>query len=329
MTTIQPNYNYATQPVQAVAPTTGTPNNTVNPYQQYQQPVNYTQQQPVNTSNPAQLQQMQQQYVSQIPQATDPADRLGSIDTSTVEGIDEFVKEAYNMSKAYTQAPQAQAQAVAPAVAPQAVQPTQQVAPATTPVAQNVNTQVAQTQQQQQINTVQPPTGTGTQNQLAYNPQTTQPQQTKPPTVGSSDGQGNILMSDPQTGQLQWMPQEQVLAMYQNSSNGNRGKVQLPNGSWVDKSTAESAVAKLEGILEARKLADSGVINEEQLKRLVGDQDLIGILGPSVESRNEKARERMKAAVDGGASGTSLADVGGNANPYSGFTPSAGGGEAS
>jgi hypothetical protein len=273
----------------------------------------------VNTSNPAQLQQMQQQYVSQIPQAT-PQQQTTTAPTSndtSPEGINEMVKQFSREADYWV--------ADANARKAQEDQLKQQQQQVQTPTAQVAQTQVQPT-------TVQPATGTTTQTPVASNPQvatTTQPQQTKPPTVGSSDGQGNILMSNPQTGKLEWRRQEDVLAMYQNGSNENRGKVQLPDGSWVDKSTAESAVAKLEGILEARKLADSGVINEEQLKRLVGDQDLIGILGPSVESRNKKARERMKAAVDGGASGTSLADVGGNANPYSGFTPSAGGGEAS
>jgi hypothetical protein len=322
MSTIQPNYNYATQPVQAVAPTAGTPNNTVNPYQQYQQPVNYTQQQPVNTSNPAQLQQMQQQYVQQVqaqqPQQQAPVQQTTTTapqhDVSTPDSINAMVKSFSNEADALIAKTQAQQ-----------VQPQQQVQP--TP---QTTTQVDQTQVQ--ATTVQPAAGTTTPTPVASNPQvatTTQPQQTKPPTAGASDGQGNILMSDPQTGQSKWVPEQEVLAMYQNGSNENRGKVQLPDGSWVDKSTVERVTEKLNARLQLQTLLDQGKITPEEFKLAGGEQDLSGILGTSVASRNEKARERMKAAVGGGASGTSLADVGGNANPYSGFTPSAGGGEAS
>ncbi|MFN7311734.1 MAG: hypothetical protein ACK5T0_10285 [Vampirovibrionales bacterium] len=312
MTTIQPNYNYATQPVQAVAPTTGTPNNTVNPYQQYQQPVNYTQQQPVNTSNPAQLQQLQQQYVIQIPQTT-PQQQTTTAPTSndtSPEGINEMVKQFSREADYWV--------ADANARKAQEDQLKQQQQQVQTPTAQVAQTQVQPT-------TVQPATGTTTQTPVASNPQvatTTQPQQTKPPTVGSSDGQGNILMSDPQTGQSKWVPEQEVLAMYQNGSNENRGKVQLPDGSWVDKSTVERVTEKLNARLQLKTLLEQGKITPEEFKLAGGEQDLSPILGPSVASRNQKARERMKAAVGDVASEKSL-------NPYSGFTPSAGGGEAS
>lgn len=324
MTTIpQSNYNYtnyATLPVPAVAPTAGTPNNAVNPNQQYQQPINYTQQQPVNptTTDPAQLQRMQQEYLRQMQsqqQATAPEDtlRLGDLSPS---GINDWMKDVSSQADAL----------IAKTTVPPAPQQIQQ------PV-QQTTTQVAQTQvPQQTTQTVQPATGTATQTQVASNPQvattTAQPQQSKPLTVGSSDGQGNILMSNPQTGQLQWMPEEQALTMYQNGSNENRGKVQLQDGSWVDKSTVERVTEKLQARLKLKELLDQGKITPEEFKLAGGEQDLSSILGGAVADRNAKARERMKAAVGGGASETSLADLGGASSPYERFTPSAGGGEA-
>jgi hypothetical protein len=307
MTTIQPNYNYMTQqPIQTVAPTAGTPNNMVNPNQPQttytQQPV---QQQVVNTTDPAQLQQiqqrqqqLQQQYVGQIPQTT-PQQQTSTApqyDVSTPSSINRMVQDFSNEAN----------DLITKTNVPPAPQQIQQ------PV-QQTTTQVAQTQ-------------------VASNPQvattTAQPQQSKPLTVGSSDGQGNILMSNPQTGQLQWMPEEQALTMYQNGSNENRGKVQLQDGSWVDKSTVERVTEKLQARLKLKELLDQGKITPEEFKLAGGEQDLSSILGGAVADRNAKARKRMEAAVGGGASETSLADLGGASSPYESFTPSAGGGEA-
>jgi hypothetical protein len=325
MTTIQPNY-MTQQPIQTVAPTAGTPNHMVNPNQPQttytQQPVQH---QVVNTTDPAQLQQiqqrqqqLQQQYVGQIPQTT-PQQQTSTApqyDVSTPSSINRMVQDFSNEAN----------DLITKTNVPPAPQQIQQ------PV-QQTTTQVAQTQvPQQTTQTVQPATGTATQTQVASNPQvattTAQPQQSKPLTVGSSDGQGNILMSNPQTGQLQWMPEEQALTMYQNGSNENRGKVQLQDGSWVDKSTVERVTEKLQARLKLKELLDQGKITPEEFKLAGGEQDLSSILGGAVADRNAKARERMKAAVGGGASETSLADLGGASSPYERFTPSAGGGEA-
>jgi hypothetical protein len=316
------NYSYAPQSVQAVVPTAGNATNSALMPQanSLQQPVV---QQPLNTTTPPQLQQIQQQYVSQIPTTatpTAPVDRLGSIDTSTVGGINDFVAAAYQESQKYTQVPQAQVQAVAPAVAPQAVQPAQQVQPASTPVAQTVNTQVAQTQQQQQMTTVQPTANTATQNQLAYNPQTTA-QQPQTPTEGMSDGKGNIVMRNRQTGQFEWRRQEDVLAMYQ-AGKGTGGSVQLPDGTWAKKTTVDSATAKITARLKLKELLDQGKITPDDFKLAGGDQDLSGILGSTQQTKNAKALARMKEAASGPRD---IAELGG-ASPYSSFTSSAGGG---
>ncbi len=301
MTTIQPNYNYATQPVQAVPPTAGTPNNMVDPNQPYQQPVNYTQQPPVNSTNPNALANMQGQYVNQLQQQTVPQTTTApQYDVSSPDSINAMVKGFSYEADAL-------------------------IAKTTMPTAPQ---QVQQTTTQQQT-TVLPATGTTTQPPVASNPPvatTTQPQQTKPPTVGSTDGQGNILMST-QTG-LQWVPEQQALAMYQNGSNENGGKIQLPDGTWVDKTMVDRVTEKLQARLKLKELLDQGKITPEEFKLAGGEQDLSGILGASVADRNEKARARMKAAVGEGASGTSLADLGGDANPYSNFTASAGGGDS-
>ena len=328
MTTIPPSYMNYVQPAQTVAPTQGTPANATNLYQQQsQQLMNNTQQatqpQLVNTTNAPALANTQGQFINQLQQQNQattamptpaaPVDRLGLIDTSTVGGIDQFVKQAYHMSQAYTQAPQAPAQAVAPAVAPQVVSPAQQVAPATTPVAQTVNTQGILTQQQQQLATVPPTTASTSTN---ANPQS-QPQQTAP-QAGQSDGQGNILWRNPQ-GQLQWMPEQEVLAMYQGGTE-YRGKIQLPNGTWIDKTTAERVKEKIGARLQLAKLKQDGKISDQEFKLAGGDQDLSGILGSTQQTKNEKALARMKEAASGPRD---IADLGG-ASPYSSFSPSAG-----
>jgi hypothetical protein len=312
------NYSYAPQSVQAVVPTAGNATNSavMSQANSLQQPVV---QQPLNTTTPPQLQQIQQQYVSQIPTTatpTAPVDRLGSIDTSTVGGINDFVAAAYQESQKYTQVPQAQVQAVAPAVAPQAVQPTQQVLPATTPLGQ---TQVPQ----QTTQTVQPATGTATQTQVASNPQvaTTTAQQTQQLKEGMSDGQGRILMRNRQTGQFEWRRQEDVLAMYQ-AGKGTGGSVQLPDGTWAPKAIVDSATAKITARLKLKELLDQGKITPGDFKLAGGDQDLSGILGSTQQTKNAKALARMKEAASGSRD---IADLGG-ASPYSSFSPSAGGG---
>jgi hypothetical protein len=304
------NYSYAQQPVQAVAPTAGNVTNSALMPQanSLQQSVV---QQPLNTTTP-QLQQIQQQYVSQIPTTatpTAPVDRLSLINTSTVGGIDQFVKEAYNMSQAYT-TPQVQAQAVAPAVAPQVVSPAQQVLPATTPLGQ---TQVPQ----QTTQTVQPATGTATQTQVASNPQvaTTTAQQTQQLKEGMSDGQGRILMRNRQTGQFEWRLQEEVLAMYQ-AGKQTGGSVQLPDGTWVKEATVKSAIAKLEGRLAVDELVRKGAIDPQKAELLYAGQKLDDILAQATRKRMERPTS---------ASETSLADLGGF-SAYSSFTSSAGGG---
>jgi hypothetical protein len=313
------NYSYAPQSVQAVVPTAGNATNSavMSQANSLQQPVV---QQPLNTTTPPQLQQIQQQYVSQIPTTatpTAPVDRLGSIDTSTVGGINDFVAAAYQESQKYTQVPQAQVQAVAPAVAPQAVQPTQQVLPATTPLGQ---TQVPQ----QTTQTVQPATGTATQTQVASNPQvaTTTAQQTQQLKEGMSDGQGRILMRNRQTGQFEWRPQEEVLAMYSGGTE-YRGKILLADGkTWVDEITARRVKEKIEARLQLAKLKQDGKISDQEFKLAGGDQDLSGILGSTQQTKNAKALARMKEAASGSRD---IADLGG-ASPYSSFSPSAGGG---
>jgi hypothetical protein len=322
MTTIPPNnFNYV-QPTQTVAPTQGTPANATNLYQQQSQQMNNTQQatqpQLVNTTNASALANAQGQYIQAItPTATPtaPVDRLGLINTSTVGGINDFVREAYNMSQAYT-TPQVQAQAVAPAVAPQVVSPTQQVQPASTPVAQTVNTQVAQTQQQQQMTTVQPTTASSSTN---ANP-LSQSQQTAP-QVGQSDGQGNILWRNPQ-GQLQWMPQQELMKMYEGGT-AYKGKILLADGkTWVDEETARRVKEKIEARLQLAKLKQDGKISDQEFKLAGGDQDLSGILGSTQQTKNAKALARMKEAASGSRD---IADLGG-ASPYSSFSPSVGGG---
>jgi hypothetical protein len=306
------NYSYAPQSVQAVVPTAGNATNSavMSQANSLQQSVV---QQPLNTTTPPQLQQIQQQYVSQIPTTatpTAPVDRLGSIDTSTVGGINDFVAAAYQESQKYTQVPQAQVQAVAPAVAPQAVQPTQQVLPATTPLGQ---TQVPQ----QTTQTVQPATGTATQTQVASNPQvaTTTAQQTQQLKEGMSDGQGRILMRNRQTGQFEWRPQEEVLAMYQ-AGKQTGGSVQLPDGTWVKEATVKSAIAKLEGRLAVDELVRKGAIDPQKAELLYAGQKLDDILAQATRKRMERPTS---------ASETSLADLGGS-SAYNSFTSSAGGG---
>jgi hypothetical protein len=231
------------------------------------------------------------------------------INTSTVGGINDFVREAYNMSQAYT-TPQVQAQAVAPAVAPQVVSPAQQVLPATTPLGQ---TQVPQ----QTTQTVQPATGTATQTQVASNPQvaTTTAQQTQQLKEGMSDGQGRILMRNRQTGQFEWRPQEEVLAMYQ-AGKQTGGSVQLPDGTWVKEATVKSAIAKLEGRLAVDELVRKGAIDPQKAELLYAGQKLDDILAQATRKRMERPTS---------ASETSLTDLGGF-SAYSSFTSSAGGG---
>ena len=324
MTTIPPsymNYSYAPQSVQAVVPTAGNATNSavMSQANSLQQSVV---QQPLNTTTPPQLQQIQQQYVGQLQQATPTAqaDPLATSDLSTTAGINAMVANASRAADVLIaqQAQAQQIQAVAPAVAPQVVSPAQQVQPASTPVAQTVNTQGILTQQQQQLATVQPTTASTSTN---ANPQSQSQQMA--PTIGSSDGQGNILWRNPQ-GQLQWMPEAQVLAMYQ-AGKETGGSVQLPDGTWAKKTTVESVIEKLKTRATAQELLANGTITADQFKTLGGTQDLSKVLNQSVADRNQKARERMKAAVGEGASATSLDQLGG-ASPYSSFSPSAGGG---
>jgi hypothetical protein len=192
------------------------------------------------------------------------------------------------MSQPYT-TPPVQAQAVTPAVAPQVVSPTQQFAPVTTPV--------AQTQQQQQISIVQPTASTATQNQLAYNPQQATAPATTPPQAGQSDGQGNILVQMP-TG-LAWVPEAQLLQMYQQAATApeQQGKIQLPNGQWVSKATAEAVFAKLQARLTLKELLAQGKITPEQYEKAGGNQDLQAVFAAGQKSKADKAlarREEMK-----------------------------------
>ncbi|MFN9691458.1 MAG: hypothetical protein ACK551_05090 [Vampirovibrionales bacterium] len=321
MTTIPPsymNYSYAQQPVQAVAPTAGNATNSA----VMSQANSLQQSPPLNTTTPPQLQQIQQQYVNQIPPTampTAPVDPLGQSNLSTPGDINSWVANASRAADVLiaqqAQAQAQQTQAVAPAVAPQVVSPAQQVLPATTPLGQTVTGQVVQAQEQQQMTTVPPTTASSSTN---ANPQS-QPQQTAP-QVGQSDGQGNILWRNPQ-GQLQWMPEAQVLAMYQ-AGKETGGSVQLPDGTWAKKTTVESATAKIQARLKLKELLDQGKITPDDFKLAGGDQDLSGILGSTQQTKNAKALARMKEAASGSRD---IADLGG-ASPYSSFSPSAGGG---
>ncbi len=305
------NYSFAQQPVHAGAPTAGTATNSALMPQanSLQQPVV---QQPLNTTTPPQLQQIQQAYVGQLQQATPTAqaDPLATSDLSTTAGINAMVANASRAADVLI-AQQAQAQAVAPAVAPQVVSPTQQVQPATTPVAQTVNTQVAQTQQQQQLATVQPTTASSSTN---ANP-LSQSQQTAP-QVGQSDGQGNILVR--QGNQLVWVNEKDFLANSENAlaTGANQRSVKIGD-AWFNTATAQSAVEKLKMRLTAQELLANGTIDEKTFFNLGGNQDLTKILGSSQASR--KRMERPASASE-----TSIADLGG-ANPFGDFKPSAGG----
>ena len=323
---LPPLNNFQTNNFQYVPPPQPVPNiqqNGVTAINPYSNPTNYSvvQSPPMqfNTMDPTQMAQMQQQYVSQI-QASQQTTTAPEYDVSSPSSINEMLKSFSAESNKLIEEAKAEKAKEA--------QQQKQFQQTTTQVAQvpqqgfttgAISSQVPNQMSNQMNNSV------GMQNQqVANNPQvnTAQAQNTAP-KVGQSDGQGNILVSDPTTGKLGWVPEEQLLAMYQGGQE-NRGKIQLPNGTWVDKATLAIAIEKLRARIQLKELVSEGKITKEEADRAGLGQDLSGILGNSQLDKNKASLARMKEAASGRAD-ASMEKLGGS-SPFANFSPS--GGEA-
>jgi hypothetical protein len=149
---------------------------------------------------------------------------------------------------------------------------------------------------------------------------------TPPLQAGQSDGNGNILVQMPQTGQLAWVPEAQLLAMYQKATTAPEqlGKVQLPNGQWVSKATAEAALARLQALLTLKRLKEEGKISDDDFYKAGGTQDLKEVLAAGQKSQADKARarrEEMKQYAE-----STRASIQEGQNPYASLGGTGGGG---
>ena len=149
---------------------------------------------------------------------------------------------------------------------------------------------------------------------------------TPPLQAGQSDGKGNILVPMPQTGQLAWVPEAQLLQMYQQAATApeQQGKVQLPNGQWVSKATVGLVLAKLQARLTLQRLKEGGKISDDDFYKAGGTQDLKEVLAAGQNSHAKKAlerREQMKQYAE-----STRASIQEGQNPYASLGGTGGGG---
>ena len=149
---------------------------------------------------------------------------------------------------------------------------------------------------------------------------------TPPLQAGQSDGKGNILVPMPQTGQLAWMPEAQLLAMYQQATTApeQQGKVQLPNGQWVSKATLDAVLAKLQARLTLKDLLAKGTITPEQFQQAGGNQDLKEVLAAGQKSKEDKILAKRKEAQEYARS--TQESIMSSQNPYASLGGTGGGG---
>jgi hypothetical protein len=154
----------------------------------------------------------------------------------------------------------------------------------------------------------------------------TQPTVPATPTLqaGQSDGNGNILAQMP-TG-LAWVPEAQLLQMYQQAATApeQQGKIQLPNGQWVSKATAEAVFAKLQARLTLKELLAQGKITPEQYEKAGGNQDLQAVFAAGQKSKADKALARREEMKQYAAS--TRESIMSSQNPYASLGGTGGGG---
>ena len=202
--------------------------------------------------------------------------------------------------------------------------------------AQQAQQQQAQLLQQQQLQVQQPqtlaqpqatPTTVAPSVSVAGLQVPTQPTApaTPPLQAGQSDG-NNILVPMPQTGQLMWVPEAQLLQMYQQAATApeQQGKVQLPNGQWVSKATLDAVLAKLQARLTLKELLAKGTITPEQFQQAGGNQDLKEVLAAGQKSKEDKILAKRKEAQEYARS--TQESIMSSQNPYASLGGTGGGG---
>ncbi len=241
-----------------------------------------------------------------------PAQVLPTTAPTDVSSIDAFVREASRAADtmiAQSTAQQAQQQQ---ALLLQQQQPQIQQAPV----------QQAQTLVQPQAT----PTTLAPSASVAGIQVPTQPTVPATPTLqaGQSDGNGNILAQMP-TG-LAWVPEAQLLQMYQQAATApeQQGKIQLPNGQWVSKATAEAVFAKLQARLTLKELLAQGKITPEQYEKAGGNQDLQAVFAAGQKSKADKALARREEMKQYAAS--TRESIMSSQNPYASLGGTGGGG---
>jgi len=142
------------------------------------------------------------------------------------------------------------------------------------------------------------------------------------PQAGQIDG-GNIAVRMPQTGQLAWVPESQLMAMYQQAATApeQQGKVQLATGQWVDKATVKTVLDKLQARLTLQRLRKQGQISDDDLEKAGGNQDLQGVLAAGKKEDTRLAKRREAQEYVASARDSLLGDQ----NPYASLGGGGGG----